>query len=58
MIAADPAGDLVFLPTSSPSPDYFGGERLDDNRYANSIGALYAATGRVAWSFHTVHHDL
>ena len=58
VIAADSARDLVFVPTSSPSPDYYGGARLGDNRYANSIVAIHAATGRVAWSFQTVHHDL
>jgi len=58
VIAADPARDLVFVPTTSPSPDYYGGERLGDNRYANSIVALRASTGKVAWHFQTVHHDL
>jgi len=58
VIVADPERDLVFVPTSSPSPDYFGGERLGDNRYANSVVALRASTGRVAWHFQTVHHDL
>ena len=58
VIAADPERDLVFVPTGSPSPDYYGGERLGDNRYANSIVALRAATGERVWSFQTVHHDL
>ena len=58
VIAADTARDLVFVPTSSPSPDYYGGMRLGDNRYANSIVALHASTGKVAWAFQTVHHDL
>jgi len=58
VIAADPARDLVFVPTSSPSPDYFGGERLGRNDYANSIVALRASTGAVVWHFQTVHHDL
>ncbi|MEP7324443.1 MAG: pyrroloquinoline quinone-dependent dehydrogenase [Gemmatimonadota bacterium] len=58
VIAADSARDLVFLPTSSPSVDYFGGTRLGDNRYANSVVALRVSTGKVAWSFQTVHHDL
>ena len=48
----------MFLPTGSPSPDYYGGERRGDNRYANSIVALRAATGEVVWHFQTVHHDL
>jgi quinoprotein glucose dehydrogenase len=58
VLAADPARDLVFVPTTSPSPDYFGGERLGDNRYANSIVALRASTGKVVWHFQTVHHDI
>ncbi|MEO8480046.1 MAG: pyrroloquinoline quinone-dependent dehydrogenase [Gemmatimonadota bacterium] len=58
VIAADPARDLVFVPTSAPSPDYYGGERLGSNRYANSVVALRASTGAVVWSFQTVHHDL
>lgn len=58
VLAADPARDLVFVPTGSPSVDYFGGTRLGENRYANSLVALRASTGRVVWSFQTVHHDL
>ncbi len=58
VIAADSARDLVFVPTGSASPDYWGGERYGDNRYANSIVALRASTGRVVWSFQAVHHDL
>ena len=58
VIAADSARDLVFVPTGSASPDYYGGERLGDNRYANSIVALRASTGRVVWHFQVVHHDL
>ncbi len=58
VIAVDPARDLAFVPTSSPSPDYYGGERLGDNRYANSIVALRASSGKVVWHFQLVHHDL
>ena len=58
VIAVDPERDLVFLPTTSPAPDYFGGLRLGDNRYANSIVALRASTGKVVWQFQTVHHDI
>jgi quinoprotein glucose dehydrogenase len=58
VIAADTARGLVFVPTGSPSPDYYGGGRLGDNRYANSVVALRAATGEVAWHFQTIHHDL
>ena len=58
VIAADPKRNLVFVPTSSPSPDYFGGERAGDNLYANSVVALRADTGEPLWHFQTVHHDL
>ncbi|HEX5831732.1 MAG TPA: PQQ-binding-like beta-propeller repeat protein, partial [Gemmatimonadaceae bacterium] len=57
-ITADPARGLVFVPTGSASPDYFGGARLGDNRDANSVVALDARTGRKRWAFQVVHHDL
>jgi quinoprotein glucose dehydrogenase len=57
-IVVDEERDLVFLPTSSPSPDYFGGQRPGNNEYANSIVVLKASTGQVVWHFQTVHHDL
>ncbi|HEX5085452.1 MAG TPA: pyrroloquinoline quinone-dependent dehydrogenase [Blastocatellia bacterium] len=58
IISVDPGLGLVFVPTSSPSPDFYGGERKGDNRYANSVVALRAVTGAVVWSFQVVHHDL
>lgn len=58
VMAADSARGMIYAPTSSPAPDYYGGERLGANRYANSIVALRITTGEVAWSFQTVHHDL
>ena len=57
-LSADTARGLVFIPTGSASPDFYGGERLGDNRYANSVVALDAATGRMRWHFQVVHHDL
>src|SRR5687768_1381008 len=57
-ISADISLDLVFVPTSCPSPDYYGGERLGDNLYANSIVAIKASTGKPVWHFQTVHHDI
>ena len=58
VLSVDAARGLVFVPTSSPSPDYFGGLRPGDDRHANSVVALSATTGRVAWHFQVVHHDL
>ncbi|MEM7358314.1 MAG: pyrroloquinoline quinone-dependent dehydrogenase [Pseudomonadota bacterium] len=49
---------LVFLPTSSASPDYFGGHRAGDNHYANSVVALATASGEVVWHYQLVHHDV
>jgi membrane-bound PQQ-dependent dehydrogenase (glucose/quinate/shikimate family) len=49
---------LVFVPTGSASPDYYGGLRPGDDRYADSVVALHAATGKVAWAFQLVHHNL
>jgi quinoprotein glucose dehydrogenase len=57
-ITPDPENNLVFVPTGSPSPDYYGGERKGNNQYANSVVALNAKTGKVVWWFQTVHHDL
>jgi quinoprotein glucose dehydrogenase len=58
IISYDAARHLLFVPTSSPSPDYYGGLRPGDNNYANSIVALDARTGNVVWHFQVVHHDL
>ena len=57
-MSVDEARGLIFLPTTSPSPDFFGGLRPGDNRYANSVVALHAGDGTVAWSFQTIHHDV
>ncbi len=54
----DAGRDLVFVPTGSPSPDFFGGLRPGANAHANSLVALRASTGALVWSFQTVHHDL
>ncbi len=57
-ISADSANGLVFVPTTSPSTDYYGGGRTFDIPLADSIVALHAASGKVAWSFQTIRHDL
>ena len=57
-MSVDSARGLVFLPTASAAPDFFGGTRPGDNRYANSVVALRAATGEVAWHYQLVHHDV
>ncbi len=57
-MSTDDARGLVFLPTTSPSPDFFGGRRPGNNEHANSVVALKAENGELAWSFQTVHHDV
>lgn len=57
-ISVDETRGWVFLPTSSASPDFFGGLRPGDNRNTNSVVALDATTGELIWSFQTVHHDI
>jgi len=58
VMSVDPARGLLFVPTGSASPDFYGGQRPGSNRYANSLVALNAATGKVVWSQQLVHHDL
>ena len=57
-MTADPRLGLVFVPTGSASPDYYGGSRPGDGADADSVVALAARTGRVAWRFQLVHHNL
>jgi quinoprotein glucose dehydrogenase len=55
---ADPQRHLVYLPTGSASPDYYGGLRPGDDRWADSVVALNPRTGKLVWGFQLVHHDL
>ena len=57
-MTADPELNLVYLPTTSPSPDFYGGKRLGDNKYASSVVALDLTTGQLAWAYQTIKHDL
>jgi quinoprotein glucose dehydrogenase len=57
-MSVDEARGLVFLPTSSASPDFYGAARPGAGGNANSVVALDAATGKFAWGFQTTHHDV
>jgi quinoprotein glucose dehydrogenase len=57
-ITADFARGWVFLPVSTPTPDFYGGDRHGANWFSDSVVALDAQTGRRIWHFQTVHHDL
>ncbi|WP_394848534.1 pyrroloquinoline quinone-dependent dehydrogenase [Pendulispora brunnea] len=58
LMAVDAERDLVFLPTSSPAPDYYGGLRKGPGPHANSLVALRASTGALVWAYQVVHHDI
>lgn len=49
---------IVYIPTGSPTYDYYGADRKGANLYGNSLVALDASTGKYIWHFQTVHHDL
>jgi alcohol dehydrogenase (cytochrome c) len=53
----DPGLELVYLGVGNPSPDYDGSGRPGDNLYTNSVVALRAATGELAWHFQFTPHD-
>lgn len=57
-MAVDNELDLVYLPTSSASDDFYGGNRPGDNHYSTSVVALKGATGEVAWHQQLVHHNV
>jgi quinoprotein glucose dehydrogenase len=57
--AADPELGYVYLPLGNSSVDYYGGNRKDfEDKFSSSIVAIDVTTGKPAWHFQTVHHDL
>lgn len=54
----DEARGLLYVPTSTPGNDYYGGDRPGANLFAESLICLDAATGKMKWHFQTVHHGL
>ena len=57
-MALDETRGLLYLPTSTPSSDYYGGQRPGANLFAESLVCLDAASGKIKWYFQTVHHGL
>lgn len=57
-ISADLQRELVYLPVSAPTNNYYGGFRPGNNLYANSLVCLDARTGQRVWHFQIVHHDI
>jgi quinoprotein glucose dehydrogenase len=57
-MSVDSERDLLYIPVSSPSPNFYGGARLQPAELATSVTALDTNTGRVVWSRQLVHHDI
>lgn len=57
-MALDERRGIVFVPTGSAASDFYGGDRLGDNLFANCLLALNAATGKRIWHFQAVRHDI
>ena len=57
-MALDEERGIVFAPTGSATPDFYGARRLGDNLFANSIVAVDARTGEYRWHFQVIRHDL
>ena len=57
-LSGDEELGYVYLPTGTPTNDYYGGHRLGDNLFAESIVAVDVATGKKVWHFQAVHHGL
>lgn len=57
-MAVDETNGILFVPTGSAAPDFYGGDRLGSNLYANCLLALDANTGERLWHFQFTHHDL
>ena len=57
-LSVDTARGIVYVPTGSATPDFYGGVRKGTNLFANTLLALDAATGKRRWHYQTVHHDL
>jgi quinoprotein glucose dehydrogenase len=57
-MSLDETRGIVFVPTGSAAFDFWGGDRVGENLFSNSLIALDAATGKRLWHFQTVHHDI
>ena len=58
MMTVDEELGYIYLPVSTPTNDFYGGHRLGDNLFAESIVCLDADTGERVWHFQAVHHGL
>jgi quinoprotein glucose dehydrogenase len=57
-MAIDRERGMVYVPTGSAAPDFWGGHRIGMDLFADSLLALDAATGKLLWCQQTIHHDI
>jgi glucose dehydrogenase len=57
-MSLDPKTGILYVPTGSAAFDFYGGDRIGDNLFANCLIALNAETGERIWHFQGVKHDL
>jgi len=57
-MAVDEEAEIIYVPTGSAAPDFYGGDRLGTNLYGNCLLALDANTGKRLWHFQFTHHDI
>lgn len=57
-MSVDTDAGVLYVPTGSAAPDFWGGDRIGENLFANTLLALDARTGERIWHFQFVHHDL
>jgi glucose dehydrogenase/cytochrome c2 len=57
-MAVDRERGIVYAPTGSAAPDFYGITRIGDDLFANTLLALDATTGKRLWHFQAVHHDM
>ena len=58
LFSADPELGMVYMPISSSTNDMYGGHRIGDNLFSQTLVAVDAETGERIWHFQTVHHGL
>ena len=58
LMSGDDELGYVYLPTGTPTGDYYGGHRPGDNLFAESLVAVDIETGQRVWHFQGVHHGL
>jgi quinohemoprotein ethanol dehydrogenase len=56
--AIDPELGLLYINVGNPSPDYDGSARKGENLFTNAIVALHLQTGKLAWYYQTIHHEV